>query len=550
MVKTEEYFVSPSSSRGIEPENIKENHNEPQPHEEIDTTPVIATTTLTPIILPELTPLVPSTILHSTTTPSPIAVTTTTTTTNKPLLFPETKTKLENLPLEQLEKLFKELLRRSGMTSTWKWEDCQRNLNKEPLWKAIKTYSEKKRIFNDYIQECRTKEREEQRLKKDRLKAKFRELLDEDHSLTSDTRFGEIAMRYLGDDRWRGLEDREREDIFQDYVEELEEREEEEKKIQRETKIKNLRRMFEEKKLPVTTKWKEVQMNLQNDFLFGSMEKIDRLTAFKNYIIELENKDKEINEEAKNFIEYKNRENFREFLQENVDNGNITAKTKWRKFINQNKNNVQYLNLIGQEGSTPKELFDDVVSILISDYKRNKETLKKILKTNGIRFSSDTTFEQFEERLKSFYDFNKMRNDQKKTLYAHLIKKLKSKDKEKDKILNKTLRKLRSFLVKKLKISENTKFESVVNIIKSHHRYTNLDEKIIKRTFEEVIAHIRSGNVEELIRKKEKKSKKKKKERKGSEYYLSGSGKKSGGLGSSSALEVFQYDKEEGETSS
>ena len=119
---------------------------------------------------------------------------------------------LENLPKEEIYKLFKDMLRRAGITSTWKWEDCQRVLQGETIWKIIKTFSEKRNLFNEYIKECKTKERDEQQLKKEKLRSKYRQMLEEDHSITSDVKFSEIIKKFFTDERWRSIDDRDRED--------------------------------------------------------------------------------------------------------------------------------------------------------------------------------------------------------------------------------------------------------------------------------------------------------------------------------------------------
>ena len=59
---------------------------------------------------------------------------------------------------------------------------------------------------------------------------------------------------------------------------------------------------------------------MANDTLFSNMDRLDALLTFKSYIMDLNENEKKINSESRKFMEYKNRENFREFLQEKVDN--------------------------------------------------------------------------------------------------------------------------------------------------------------------------------------------------------------------------------------
>ncbi len=439
---------------------------------------------------------------------------------------------INNLSKEDSSRLFKDMLRKAGVTSTWKWEDCERVLYNEEIWKLIRKYKDKKALVEEFIKECKTREREEQRLKKDRIKIKFRQMLEDDSQITSDTKYGDIISKYCYDERWRSLDERERDDIFQDYLDELEKRENEERRILRESKIRAFRKILEDKKLPIVTKWKDICLNLKDDALFNSMEKLDRLTAFREYITELVEKENSERESNKKFEEYKNRENFREFLNELIKRGEINSKSKWKTFVAKISGSDVYTILIGQPGSQPKDLFDDVVIILKDDYRRNKDNLKKILKTNSIKFLSDTTFDQFDDRLRSYYDYVNMKPEMKNTLWTHLIKKLKDKYinfknrvKEHHKIEKKAMKKLKSYLKKKNPIILETKIEDRLEDIKSHSRFSFLTYDKIKYIFDKVKSIIESeangeaapddtSSESDQIKKKKNKKKKKSKKRK------------------------------------
>jgi len=63
--------------------------------------------------------------------------------------------------------------------------------------------------------------------------------------------------------------------------------------------------------------------------------------------------------------ERKNRDAFRKILEEHVTDGTITAKTRWRDYCSQTKDSQAYLAVSSNtSGSTPKELFDDVIEEL------------------------------------------------------------------------------------------------------------------------------------------------------------------------------------------
>jgi len=238
------------------------------------------------------------------------------------------------------------MLRRAGVTSTWKWEDCERVLQKEEMWKAIKTFQEKRQLFNDFVKDCKTREKEELRIKRDRLRSRFRQMLEDDTTLNSDVKFCEIATKYCTDERWRSIEERDREELFQDYLDDLENKENEEKRILRDQRMRSLKGVFEEKRLPVSTKWKEVCMNMRDDPAFNLLDKIDRLKAFSEYITAIESKEKAEKENSRKYFEYKNRENFRDLLKDLINKLEINSKTKWKVLVAKIKDTPQYLNLV------------------------------------------------------------------------------------------------------------------------------------------------------------------------------------------------------------
>jgi len=298
-----------------------------------------------------LTPLVTNAPNVNTAKPSSFAATTSSHEMDKRIRDLDEKKKLssidlENLPKEEAHRLFKDMLRRAGVTSTWKWEDCKRVLKKEDMWKAIKTFQEKRQLFNDFVKDCKSREKDELKIKRDRLRTRFRQMLEEDGSLSSDVKFCEIVNKYCSDERWRSVDERDRDDLFQDYLDDLEAKENEDRRILRDQRMRNLKSIFEEKRLPVSTKWKEVCMNMRDDQTFNSLDKLDRLKTFSDYIVAIENKERGEKENSRKYIEYKNRENFRELLKEMIAKNEINAKTKWKELINRIKDTLHYLNLV------------------------------------------------------------------------------------------------------------------------------------------------------------------------------------------------------------
>lgn len=66
--------------------------------------------------------------------------------------------------------VFKDALREAGVTVTWKWEDANRVVMNDPRVKALKAISERKQAFNDFVNEIKTRERNESRSRRQMVK--------------------------------------------------------------------------------------------------------------------------------------------------------------------------------------------------------------------------------------------------------------------------------------------------------------------------------------------------------------------------------------------
>ncbi len=72
----------------------------------------------------------------------------------------------EEMNQDEREAEFRKLLIEIGTTHTWRWEDVHRILVNDERSKILKTIHEKKKIFHHYVSECKQKERQETRNKR------------------------------------------------------------------------------------------------------------------------------------------------------------------------------------------------------------------------------------------------------------------------------------------------------------------------------------------------------------------------------------------------
>ena len=391
---------------------------------------------------------------------------------------------IPHIPREELYRKFKEKLKTLGITVTWKWEDASRLLFNEPEWKAIRTFSEKRNLFNEYITDLKNKEREEIYLKREKNKAKFRQLLSEDNTINSDSTYTEAMSRLSYDERWRAVDEKEREDVFEDYIDLIYKKEEDEWKKEREVKKKLFLEKLKFKKIKSDTLWKNICIEFKDDPVFASMEKIDRIQSFADYITTLEAEEKKEKKEKDKYQGYLNREKFRELLQISVEEKKLNIDTKWSEFVSEIKDREEYLNMLGQEGSTPLELFQDKKNELKKDYKKVKKIFKEIITKNKIEIKYKISFEEFDNLISQYREGKIISIDMKKLLYEHIKKKLDEKEIIHNKHSNNIANKLYSYLQrKKLILRDDCPFDEAYEKIKKLKKFENLSESNVKEGY-------------------------------------------------------------------
>ncbi|PHU01708.1 Pre-mRNA-processing protein 40A [Capsicum chinense] len=169
--------------------------------------------------------------------------------------------------------------------------------------------------------------------------------------LSPSSRWSKAISIFEHDERFKAVEQaKDREDLFEDYVEELEKKS--------------------------SSQWQKVQDRLETDERCSRLEKIDRLEIFQEYIRELESEEEEqrkLRKEELRKAESKNRDEFRKLMEEHVVAGILNAKTNYRKycinisfsFLCSIKDFAAYLAVSSNtSGSTTKDLFTDVMDKL------------------------------------------------------------------------------------------------------------------------------------------------------------------------------------------
>ncbi len=194
---------------------------------------------------------------------------------------------------------------------------------------------------------------------------------------------------------------------------------------------------------------------------------MDILTAFEDTMKDLERDDAHAKKQERRRTERKNREKYLKLLRRLFEARLVNQRTRWRDLVNgfdpagipgvpaeslqcmeteETKQVVEsdqdlvkivrdglakhndYLDLIGQVGSTPLEYYEDLVKEEKDLLKHHKSSFKNMVKQNSIRMGSDTQFTQFDTSLSAHAWFSEQPQNIKILLYEYYVYKIKHKE--------------------------------------------------------------------------------------------------------------------------
>jgi len=272
---------------------------------------------------------------------------------------------------EEAEAAFIKVLKRSGVQPEWTWEQALRAIVKDPQYRAIKDPRERKAAFEKYCHDAiiQDKERAKERLAK--LRTDFATMLKSHPEIKHYTRWKTARPMIEGETIFRSTNDEaERRQLFEDYVAELKKAHREEQASLRKSAMDGLIDLLPKLNLEPYTRWSEAQgiiqstAPFQHEEKYKTLSKYDILTVFQNHVKSLERTFNDSRQQEKNRKlrkERQARDGFKTLLSELRREGKIRAGTKWSQIYPLLENDDRYKAMLGQPGSTPMDLFWDVV---------------------------------------------------------------------------------------------------------------------------------------------------------------------------------------------
>ncbi|OVA01174.1 WW domain [Macleaya cordata] len=420
---------------------------------------------------------------------------------------------------QEAKNAFKALLESANVESDWNWDQAMRVIINDKRYGALKTLGERKQAFNEYLGQRKKQEAEERRIKQKKAREEFAKMLEESKELTSSTRWSKAVTMFEDDERFKAVERaRDREDLFENYLVELQKKEKAKAQEEHKRNIMEYRQFLESCDfIKPNSQWRKVQDRLEDDERCSRLEKIDRLEIFQEYIRELEKEEEEqrkIQKEQLRRAERKNRDEFRKLMEGHVAAGILTAKIHWRDYCMKVKDLPAYIAVSSNtSGSTPKDLFEDVAEELEKQFREDKTRIKDAMKLGKITIASTWTFEDFKAAISEDVNSSPVSDINLQLVFDELLERIKEKE-EKEAKKRQRLADDFSDLLRSIKdITASSKWEDCKSLFEDSQEYRSIVEESFKREiFEEYITHLQE-KAKEKERKREEEKAKKEKER-------------------------------------
>ncbi|KAJ8773273.1 hypothetical protein K2173_028450 [Erythroxylum novogranatense] len=416
---------------------------------------------------------------------------------------------------QEAKSAFKALLESANIRSDWTWEQTMREVINDKRYGALKTIGERKQAFNEYLGQRKKIEAEERRMRQKKAREEFSKMLEESTELTSSMKWSKAVSLFENDERFKSVEKaRDREDLFDNYIVELERKEKEKAAEDHKHHVAEYRKFLESCDfIKVNSQWRKIQDRLEDDERCLHLEKLDRLLVYQDYIRDLEREEEEqkkIHKEKLRRAERKNRDGFRKLMAEHVAAGSLTAKTHWHDYCLKVKESDQYHAVAtNTSGSTPKDLFEDVAEELEKQYHDDKTRVKDVMKSGKIMMLSTWAFEEFKAAASVEVGSPPISDINLKLLYEELVERSKEKEEKEAKKHQRLADDFTKLLHTCKEITATSDWEDSKSLVEESHEYRAIGEECLRREiFEEYIAYLQEKAKEKERKREEEKAKK------------------------------------------
>ncbi|KND04497.1 uncharacterized protein SPPG_00225 [Spizellomyces punctatus DAOM BR117] len=409
---------------------------------------------------------------------------------------------------EEAEAAFRRLLSDKGVTPEWTWDETMRVIIGHPIYRALKTLAERRSAFEKYVEDKRQENEHKRKMKYAQDRQMLRELFAECSDINPRTRYRKVLDIFANHTEFQSVDEHDREAIFAEYIEDMKANE---KEVLRETRKENvakferiLQRLTLESAITLETTWVQVQdlykaqPEYRADRKLQSMEPTDFLLTFEAHMNDLVAKFQQKMDAEHRMLrrqERLKRDRFRALLGEMREKGLMHARTKWLDVYPVICNDERFNALLHQHGSTPVELFGDVIMELIDEFRPHRRAVEDLLKALDITVRPDTSFHEFSSYVEGA-QLGSVSATTLRLIFDEQIDRALMQEKEDKRRSEKKIRKKMDafkYVLKKLdpSITIDSSWNKVEPFVKSTSEYNTLDESQRVEVFNKYLARLK-----------------------------------------------------------
>jgi pre-mRNA-processing factor 40 len=262
------------------------------------------------------------------------------------------------------------VLRQLKVQPDWTWQQAVRAGIHDPNWRAIAEPEKREEAFKKYCEDLRAQEKNKEQDRQAKLRSDFTAMLRSHPEIKYYTRW-RTALPIIEDETiFRSAkDDTERRALFEEYIMSLKKAHEEDEAESRRSALDEVLGLLQGLDLEPFTRWQTAEEKLEHNDEFKSdkfqtLSRMDVLSQFEKHIRQLqrEHNDRvQAERRVKHRIERKNRDGFLALLDELRKDGKLRAGTKWKEIHDAIQDDSRYTAMLGQGGSSPVDLFWDVL---------------------------------------------------------------------------------------------------------------------------------------------------------------------------------------------
>lgn len=386
---------------------------------------------------------------------------------------------------EERRAAFQELLKDKGVKCTAKWEEALKLIQEDRRFNALEKAGERKQCFAEYVARRKKEEKEEEREKRKRAKDDFMDALNGWKDLKVSSRYRDAAEQFMDEEWFKLIDEDDRDDIFQDFLDEYEKKAKDERRKARKEYVEKIKGLYAEREeITVLSRWRDVQDLLRDNETFRWLSKLEALTSWEEWVEEEEKKKMETLTKGKFRQERQARDEFRDLLRKHHAKGKLKMDSTWRECIKLVSEAAQYTSLIGTSGSTPHDLFDDFLEELNEKYKEDRAKIKKWAKAKGLLITSTSTWESFHEALKAEEGYMEIPEEHRKEVFQSLVVKAKEQDEDVEKNAKKNRKRFVELLQKTRDVTASTTYEQASSLLSGNGAWNSVDEQTRRQCFD------------------------------------------------------------------